>query len=488
VRAGLTPARCINTLMTMQDGHTPLCVDLDGTLVHCDTLFESTLGCLKARPWSIFKLLDWARHSRALFKERVAQMCPVEPEHLPYNSRVLEFMLAQKESGRRLVLATGSDQATAQKVAEHLDCFNEVVASDGKQNLSGAGKRRELEARFGEKGFDYVGNSRADLAVWRGCRKAYAVRPDPGVVRQIQDQGLDYEVLDPGPEEQWRLALKAMRPWQWAKNALVAAPIVLAHQVGDASAWLGVALAMLAFCLCSSAVYLTNDLWDIASDRSHPTKQHRPLASGDLSLALALGLIPLLALAGLALAALAGWQVLLLLLCYLVLTSAYSIKLKEIPLLDILVLAGLYTVRILTGGPAAGVAISFWLLIFSTFFFLSLAFLKRYTELKTLGGADPAGRGYRQGDQGFLSAAGMASGYLAVLVVALYLNSPQIIALYSHGAWLWLICPLLVYWISRVWLKAHRGDMADDPVLFALKDRASYVVVGFALIILVLAT
>lgn len=488
MRAGLNPARCFNKQMTNRDEHTPLCVDLDGTLVHCDTLFESTLGCLKAKPWSIFRLLSWARGSRALFKERVAQTCPVEPEQLPYNPRVLEFMLAQKESGRSLVLATGSDRSTAQKVAGHLDCFDEVVASDGKRNMSGRNKLSELEQRFGEKGFDYVGNSRADLAVWRGCRKAYVVRPDPGVVRQIREEGLDYEVLDPGPQEQWRLALGAMRPWQWAKNALVLAPIVLAHQVGDASAWLGVVLAMLAFCLCSSAVYLTNDLWDLASDRRHPNKQRRPLASGDLSLTLALGLIPILALAGLALAALAGWEVLWLLLFYLALTSAYSIKLKEIPLLDILVLAGLYTVRILTGGPAAGVVISFWLLIFSTFFFLSLAFLKRYTELKTLTGVDPAGRGYRQGDQNFLGAAGIASGYLAVLVVALYLNSPQIIALYSHGAWLWLICPLLIYWISRVWLKAHRGEMADDPVLFALKDRASYAVVGLALIILILAT
>jgi 4-hydroxybenzoate polyprenyltransferase/phosphoserine phosphatase len=474
--------------MMNHDDHTPLCVDLDGTLVHGDTLMEGTLGCLKSKPWSIFKLLGWVRQSRALYKERVAHICPVVPEQLPYNHKVLEFMLAQKELGRKLVLATGSDQSTAQKVADHLDCFDEVLASDGKHNLSGTGKRQELERIFGEKGFDYVGNSRADLKVWRGCRKAYLVRPEPGVESQVRSEGLDYEVLDPGRKDQWHLAFKAMRPWQWAKNILVVAPIVLAHQVGDAGAWLGVVLAMLAFCLCSSAVYLTNDIWDIASDRRHPSKQRRPLASGDLPFTRAAGLIPLLALAGLALAALAAWEVLWLLLFYLVLTSAYSIKLKEIPLLDILVLAGLYTVRILTGGPAAGVVISFWLLIFSTFFFLSLAFLKRYTELKTLAGADPAGRGYRQGDRGFMGAAGMASGYLAVLVVALYLNSPQVIALYSHGAWLWLICPLLIYWISRVWLKAHRGEMADDPVLFALKDPTSYAVIALVLIILVLAT
>jgi 4-hydroxybenzoate polyprenyltransferase/phosphoserine phosphatase len=469
------------------DDSTPLCVDLDGTLVLSDTLLECTLGCLKAEPWSIFRLLGWARQSRALFKNRVAQKCPVEPEHLPYNPKVLEFMLAEKENGRRLVLATGSDKSTAQKVSGHLDCFDEVVASDGRRNLSGANKRLALEERFGATGFDYVGNSRADLAVWRGCQRAYLVRPEPGVEKQVRSRGLDYEVLDPNPREQWRSLLKAMRPWQWAKNLLVVAPLVLAHKVEEPWAWLGVVLAMLAFCFCASAVYLANDLWDLASDRRHPSKQRRPLASGDLPLTIAMGFIPLLGFLGLALAALAAWEVLWLLLIYLLLTSAYSIKLKEVPLLDILVLAGLYSVRILAGGPAAGVVISFWLVIFSTFFFLSLAFLKRYTELKTIGGMDPAGRGYRQGDQGFLSAAGIASGYLAVLVVALYLNSPKVRSLYNHGTWLWLICPLVVYWISRVWLKAHRGEMEDDPVLFALKDPTSYVVVGLALIILVLA-
>ncbi len=474
--------------MDTSTDNTPLCVDLDGTLVHSDTLFEGTLCCLKAKPWSIFKLVTWARNSRALFKERVAQTCPVEPEHLPYNPKVLEFMLAQKERGRKLVLATGSDRLTAQKVASHLDCFDEVVASNGQHNMSGTNKRLTLEERFGEKGFDYVGNSRADLAVWRGCRKAYVVRPEPGVERQIQTESLDYEVLDPGPQDLGRLALKAMRPWQWAKNLLAAVPVVLAHRVDDPGAWMGVALTVMAFCLCSSSVYLANDLWDLAADRHHPSKQRRPLTSGDLPLMIGLGLIPMLALVGLAMAVLAAWEVLWLLLLYLVLTSAYSIKLKEVPLLDILVLAGLYTVRILAGGPAAGVAISFWLLIFSTFFFLSLAFLKRYTELKTMGGIDPAGRGYRQGDQSFLTTAGIASGYMAILVVALYLNSPQVLALYSHGVWLWLVCPLLIYWISRVWLIAHRGEMADDPVLFAIKDPASYVVVGSVLIILVLAT
>ena len=473
--------------MDADSNNIPLCVDLDGTLVHSDTLFEGTLSCLKARPWSIFSLVALARQSRARFKERVARACPVDPEHLPYNPRVLEFMLAQKEHGRKLVLATGSDRATAQKVASHLACFNDVVASDGQRNMSGAEKRRVLGERFGDKGFDYIGNSRADLAVWRGCRKAYVVRPEPGVRSQIRAGGLDHEVLDPGSRDLGRLILKAMRPWQWAKNSLVAVPAVLAHQVYDPWIWISVILALAAFCLCSSAVYISNDLWDISSDRRHPFKRNRPLASGDLPLMMALGLIPLLAFLGLALAALAAWEVLWYLLLYLALASAYSIKLKSMPLVDILVLAGLYTVRILAGGPAAGVAISFWLLIFGIFFFLSLAFVKRYTELMAVGDNDPAGRGYRQGDQSFLMAAGVASGYLAVLVVALYLNSPQVNALYGNGAWLWLICPLLVYWISRVWLIAHRGEMADDPVLFAIKDPASYVVVGLALFILILA-
>ncbi len=183
-------------------------------MVHGDTLLESTLGCLKAKPWSIIRLIGWARKSRALYKERVAQNCPVEPEHLPYNPKILELMLAEKESGRRLVLATGSDKLTAREVAGHLGCFDEVVASDGKRNLSGSNKRLALEERFGKNGFDYVGNSRADLAVWRGCRRAYLVRPEPGVERQVRSEGLDYEVLDTGPQDQWRLLIKAMRPWQ----------------------------------------------------------------------------------------------------------------------------------------------------------------------------------------------------------------------------------------------------------------------------------
>jgi len=467
--------------------HTPLCVDLDGTLVQADTLFEGTLAFLKAKPWALAKLVSWGGQSRALYKERVSQACPVEPAHLPYNPRVLEFMADQKARGRPLILVTGSDLSTARLVADHLGVFDDVMASDGQYNLSGDNKRLALERRFGAGGFDYLGNSSADLAVWRGCRRAYMVRPDPGVERRARAQGLAYQVLDPGPQEPWRTAFKAMRPWQWAKNLLLAMPIVLAHQVGDAAAWLGVLTAMLAFCLCSSAVYLANDLWDLPSDRRHPRKRRRALAAGEMPLITALALIPALMAVGLALGGLISGQVFWLLALYLFLTSAYSIKIKEIALLDILVLAGLYTLRILAGGPAAGVAISFWLLIFSTFFFLSLAFVKRFTELKALEGNDPAGRGYRQSDQGFLVPAGLASGYLAVLVVALYLNSPKVTALYGHAVWLWLVCPLLVYWISRVWLRAHRGEMHDDPVLFALRDPASYVVGGLALLILILA-
>ena len=276
-----------------------------------------------------------------------------------------------------------------------------------------------------------------------------------------------------------RSLLRALRPHQWVKNVLVFVPMVMAHRLFDPALWGAAAAAFAALSLLASGTYVINDLLDVEQDRLHPAKRHRPFASGALSAATGKIAAPLLIGAGLALGFAASAAFGLVLLVYLATTLAYSLDLKRRAVLDVVVLAGLYVVRVMAGGAAADVPVSGWLLAFSMFFFLSLAFAKRFAELRLIesgaAGAN-ARRGYAVGDAPLLAAAGLATGYLAVLVLALYTTSPEVVALYARPQLLWLIGPLLLYWITRLWLTAQRGHLDDDPILYAAKDPASYAV------------
>jgi 4-hydroxybenzoate polyprenyltransferase len=466
----------------------PLCVDLDGTLTPVDSLHESLLSLVRQSPRALPGLPSWLGRGKAGFKGEVAARVQFDAQSLPYREPLLNWLRAERASGRRLVLATAAHRSVAEEVARHLQLFDEVVASDAKHNLSGENKRRALAERFGEKGYDYVGNAPADEAVWKSARKAVVVGAEPLVQRaqRVSEVSQVFAVERPRAVA-W---LKAMRLHQWIKNVLVFVPALLAHRILDARVLSECLLAFLAFGLCASSVYLVNDLLDLSADRRHPRKRSRPFAAGTLSARSGLLAAGLLLAATMAVAAAVNLAFCAALTGYYVTTWAYSLRLKHAAPVDVMTLAGLYTLRIVAGAAAASVALSFWLLAFSVFLFLSLGIVKRYAELdgaRQAGKTGSFGRRYSATDLSVLMSLGTSAGYCAIIVMALYLNSAESQALYRHTQPLWLICPLMLYWISRVWLLTARGQMHDDPIVFALRDRISLVVAGLMAAALLLA-
>jgi 4-hydroxybenzoate polyprenyltransferase/phosphoserine phosphatase len=459
----------------MDETPVALCIDLDGTLVRSDLLLESALRALRERPAGALAALLGLVKGRANFKRRLALLVDLRVDLLPYRPAVVALAESAQGSGRPVVLATASNRKYADQVAAHLGVFDSVQASDDRTNLSAHTKAQALVRLYGEKGYDYVGDSHKDLEVWRHARRAIVVEPQSGVLAELTRLGIPHEVLSPRPSMAAPL-LRALRPHQWLKNALVFVPLLTAHLYLDAGAILATLAAFVAFSLTASAGYLINDLLDLDSDRQHSRKRRRPLACGDLPLAWGLAAIPLLAAMAAAIGALLSPLFLAVLLAYFATTLAYSLHLKRRPTLDTLTLASLYTLRVIGGAVAIGVALSFWLLAFSMFLFLSLAYLKRYAELESLrqeGVTWASGRGYGVKDLELVRGLGIPAGYGAVLVLALYINSPEVRALYHRPEAIWLICPILLYWIARTWSIAHRGLMHDDPLIFAIEDRGS---------------
>jgi 4-hydroxybenzoate polyprenyltransferase/phosphoserine phosphatase len=466
----------------------PLCVDLDGTLIRSDLLVEALLRWIKGNPLRLLVALAWWTHGRARLKSELASRVQLDIAELPLNDAVLEWLREQKRAGRRIVLCTSANQQVAAQVADHLHLFDLVIASDATHNLSGRAKADRLVAEFGELGFDYVGNEAQDLHVWKHAHAAIVVADQAHIERWRRRLGtLDstFEV-ERGGVRDW---LRALRIHQWAKNLLLFVPLASAHRLLDFGALADLALAFLLFGCCASGTYLINDALDLDADRRHPHKCLRPLASGRIALTHAVAVAATLICGAVALAALLSPPLFVLaLLLYVGTTLWYSFLLKRIAMVDVLSLAGLYTLRVLAGSAAALVIPSFWLLAFAMFLFLSLATAKRYAELRALldAGRDRAsGRGYSVTDLPLLHSFGIAAGYVCVLVFALYVNlgAPQ---QYSKPHLMWPVCALLLYWISRVWLKTFRGQMQLDPVVFALTDRPS-LLVGALSAVLVLA-
>ncbi|HUP96755.1 MAG TPA: UbiA family prenyltransferase [Usitatibacter sp.] len=467
----------------------PLVVDLDGTLLKSDMLLETLMRVARREPWRLVFVPFWLMRGRASLKRELARRGAFDPASLPYDAAVLEELRVQHASGRPLVLATGSDSAAATCIADHLRLFDRVFASDGVTNLKGEAKARLLVDTFGEKGFEYAGNDRFDLPCWRRASAAIVAGANATMVRALQAEGIPQRSL-PRARPALPGLLRAARPHQWAKNLLLFVPLLTAHLIFDAGALGQGAIAFLAFCLAASAVYVANDLMDLEDDRRDPVKRRRPLASGELSIAMALAAIPLLLAAAAVAASRLPGAFAALLGVYAVTSLAYSLWLKRVVMLDVVVLAGLYTLRILAGAAAVQVVVSHWLLAFSVFMFLSLALAKRYVQVGNASARDEPrvfGRGYQPGDGNVLAMFGASSGYISVLVFALYLTSAQVVALYSRPEVLWLACPLLLYWISRVWLLAHRGELDEDPVLFAVHDSASYFVAAAVVGVMALA-
>ena len=467
----------------------PLCVDLDGTLCQGDTLAYAYLKLLRSEPRRALVALGTLPEGRAQFKQEVSKHLDLDSRHLPWRADFVEWLKEQSGQGRRLVLCTGADARIAGMVADHFGFFSEVLSSDGDTNLTGERKRAALEARYGSKSFDYAGNDQQDLKVWPAARQCVVVGARPALVEQVKKLGMVERSFAGSGFETGRW-LRAMRVHQWVKNLLILLPLALAHRL-DPGLVSNALLAFAAFSLCASSGYIVNDLLDMESDQRHPNKRRRPFAAGELSSASG-GIAAGLLLAGsLVLGVLVNWAFAAILVLYYVLTLTYSVFLKRIPVVDVMALAGLYTLRLIAGGIATQLQLSFWLLAFSMFLFLSLGVVKRYAEMRQLkqaNGSSAHGRGYHVDDLPLLGSMGLSAGYGAVLVLALYVNSPDSQALYGRPEWLWLLCPVLLFWISRVWIKTHRGLMHDDPIVFALRDRPSLWLLLLSALIVLAAT
>lgn len=481
--------------MTKTDmtGDTPqpvLVVDLDRTLIRSDTLYESLWKLLCRNLLYSLLVPFWLAGGRAGLKRQIAKRVTLDVGALPYREDFVDYLRSQRRVGRKLVLATASDRLIAEKVAAHLGIFDDVVASDGESNLKGARKAAELRRLYSDTSFSYAGDGFEDLAVWKYAATALVVGDDHKLVNRIRETTPVEKTFSSG-KTGWRPFLRALRLHQWVKNILIFVPLVAAHRVGDLIAILHAGLAFLAFGLVASAGYLLNDLVDVEADRHHLTKKDRPFASGELDFRAGFIGAPALLLAGAGTSLMLPMAFTITLLAYFAATQLYSFYLKRVVLVDVFMLAVLYTGRIVAGAVAITVPTSQWLLAFSVFLFLSLAFVKRYSELNTLKMKEmelAAGRGYLVIDFDLLSSFGAASGYIAVLVFALYINSPEVRVLYHTPEYLWLLCLVLLYWISRVWIIAHRGNMHDDPILFALKDKVSYAVGAAGIASFILAT
>jgi 4-hydroxybenzoate polyprenyltransferase len=472
----------------------PLYVDMDGTLTPSDTLYESVMLFVRSSPLNLLRLLAWLWLGKARFKQRLADAVRPEPARLPYREDFLQFLREEHARGRPLVLASAADARIVREVAEHIGVFSDSLGTEGGPNLSRERKREAIAAHAlaaGHTQWAYAGNSADDLAVWQGSAQAVAVNTTASVLRQLRQQDAEVRVFERQPLR-LRTVLRAIRLRQWAKNALLFIPLLAAHGTAP-QAWGAVALGFVAFGLCASATYLFNDLLDLPNDRVHRIKRLRPLAAGTLSIPAAVGMGAAMLMLAFALALVVSPGFTAMLLLYTAITLAYSMHLKRLPLVDVLVLAALYTLRIGAGAVAAQVMPSNWLLAISVFLFLSLALVKRCAELEeTIADEETSlapGRGYQPRDLPSLRGMGMSSGFLSVMVLTLYIDSQNGREQYAQPEWLWAAAPLLLLWIMRIWLKTGRRELhGEDPLQFALRDYFSWLTVALLVGVGLLAT
>jgi 4-hydroxybenzoate polyprenyltransferase len=454
----------------------PLCVDLDGTLVKSDTLLDGLCLFARRRPLQLWRVPLWLMQGRARLKFEVAQRAPLDPSRLPYNTELLHFLQAERRAGRQIFLATGADSGLAQRVASHLGVFEGVLASDRATNLTRDKKLARLKKQLGE--FDYIGNSRADLPLLSQARVPMLANPTAGLRIAVRSRNIPVACSFIDRRPTFRMLIKAIRMHQWSKNVLLFVPLLLSHKVTRSSIGAAIA-AFFCFSFMASVTYLINDMLDIDNDRRHSSKRLRPFASGDLAVGRGLALVVAMAAASIAIIPLLPPSFQLWLAAYILSTMAYSFYLKQVAIVDVILLSSLYTLRLLAGGAATGTEISPWLAGFSTFLFLSLAMVKRFNELENLrerGATRTHGRGYLVSDLEQIRSFGTSAATAAVVVFMLYIARPDVTPLYRHAMRLWFIVPLLIYWIYRVWLIASRGELDDDPVVFAMRDKVSLAV------------
>lgn len=457
----------------------PLCVDCDGTLIRSDLLHESLLRVLLTRPWLLWKLVPWLLRGRAYVKSQLARMAQVDCGLLPFRNDVMQMIQKHKSNGGVAFLVTASHESLARRVAIACGCFEEVFASNETVNLKGAKKAAFLVERFGQKGFDYAGDSTSDFAVWASADTAIIVGRGSSFARKVVKVNHNVVHLKQNGSS-WGEWFKLIRLHQWAKNLIIFVPLVTSHRIFDLSVFCQSFMAFFAFSFLASVTYIFNDLWDLENDRAHAKKFRRPLAHGAVGLPMALFSAIVLSLISAILGFYLGWHFLVVLLIYFLVSLFYSSIIKKLELIDVIFLAGFYIWRLVAGGVATGIVLSNWLLSFALFVFTSLALAKRYVELSEYTSRDLdvthkiKGRGYLDCDLPLVFGLGISAAMVSVLVVLLYVNSPEVVLLYTNPQFLFILAPLLLFWISRIWLLALRKELNEDPVLFALKDKWSY--------------
>lgn len=477
------------TVVKTRARHIPLCVDLDGTLIRSDILLESFCALFKQRLRSVALIPFWLLSGKARLKQKIADRVKLDVAVLPFRKEFIEYLRTERRQGRRLFLITASNEKFAREISDHLGLFDDVFASNSKVNLSGKNKSELLRSKFGDAGFDYAANARIDLEIWRYARRAILVGSRPSVAASARK----LTTIDRSFENQPRKVgdyLRAMRLHQWSKNILLFVHLFAAHKWLDVQLIGQTAVAFISFSLCASSVYLLNDLLDLDADRHHAKKRFRPLAEASVPIGHAFVMIPVLLVGAISIGLFLPIEFLLILASYYVITMAYSVRLKRITILDVLTLAGLYSIRIIAGASVIPEMPSFWLLALSMFLFFSLAIIKRYTELLAIAGkglSSAKGRNYNVIDLDTLISLGITSGYMSVLVLALYINTPDADLAYTYHQVLWLLCPLLMYWLARIWLVTRRGEMHEDPLVYAIKDWRSRMVAVIGTIIVIIA-
>lgn len=463
----------------MKQNQEILVCDLDGTLIKTDFLFETLMSAISKNFFFLFGIIIHLFKGRANLKRYLAEIYEINPEIIPYNKEVVEYIIKRRDKGAYVVLATASDQLIATKIANYLNLFDEVYASDGHTNLKGKEKANLLENKFGNNKFTYIGDSFDDVQVWQVSKLSVVFNASSRLKSKLENLGLKCYYLY-SKQSLIKNLIGALRPHQWLKNILVLLPLILSHQLELATILDGI-IAFFAFSVVASSVYILNDLIDLSPDRQHPRKKFRPFASGNLTIKLGLCLVPGFLVTGMLLSLLLNFYFSMILIFYFFITLTYSLVLKRLAIIDICTLAGLYTLRIIGGGICTNTNISLWLLGFSIFLFLALASVKRQAELVDLKKRDKKiieGRAYEINDLAILQMFSISAGYISVLILALYISSPNFTLLYSNPKLFWLSCLIMLYWITRIMFLTHRGKMDDDPVMFAVKDRLSLVIIS----------
>ncbi len=455
-----------------------ICVDLDGTLVQTDTLYELLILSLKQNLFLIFLLPWWLLKGKAYFKSKLSSFAKLPAETLLYNDAVIEYLNQRRANGAKLYLVTASNQRVADEVANHLGIFSGQYGSSEANNLKSKSKAQFLNSKFGEFRYEYIGNDTADINVWKSSARAVVVSRNKRLIESAKKINKDVSVLSGFNRTSFKSYIRLMRPHQWVKNVLVLVPLVLSHSITDLDKVLLATYGFILFSLTASGIYIFNDLVDINHDRGHPKKSRRPLAAGEVPIIHGALLGTVLWAVSLSISFIYFGYLFYILLGYIVLNFLYSFLLKRLVLVDVVVLAGFYIIRIIAGAVITEASLSFWLITFSLFVFFSLALVKRYSEiaLYTEKASEVKGRGYIQEDEIITTILGVASGLVSVLVMALYIHDDHTREMYTDSIWLWLTIPALLYWVSRLWLIAHRKMLVDDPIYFAIKDKESYLI------------